>query len=174
MVCIFCVGGLHLPLTWFASSAQVVCISRSGGLHLPLSGPLPPKIPILTPAPDHPLGGHRGDLGDTSGREICQPSVLYTEGDVLRSSKIIWRKLAKLLVEGWPDFSRHLLGLIKAFLRTYQHWVGCFLWKSVGIVCRDSAGILFSKALVVFAFSLGFTCFLLRTFVSLSLYNIEE
>ena len=29
-------GGLHLPLGWFASSAWVVCIFRLGGLHLPL------------------------------------------------------------------------------------------------------------------------------------------
>ena len=34
VLCISRLCGLHLPLRWFASSAQVVCIFRSGGLHL--------------------------------------------------------------------------------------------------------------------------------------------
>ena len=53
MVCIFRLGGLHLPLGCFAYSAWVVCI-----FLLPLNIPFPPLHPTTLLAIDHPAPDH--------------------------------------------------------------------------------------------------------------------
>ena len=56
-------GGLYLPLGWFVSSAWVVCTFRLGKPHHPSTYRLPPLHQSSSCAT-------RGNLGDTSGRDI--------------------------------------------------------------------------------------------------------
>ena len=59
---------------WFASAARVVCIFRLGGLHLPRSGPLTPQQTDSHHCTRPPSGGARGILAGTRNRKKCTTS----------------------------------------------------------------------------------------------------